>query len=151
MTRVVRQVQENGGSQHAQPRTSTKSRQQINTHTQTNELTHTQTIAKRRAWTHTHTLTYTHTNHKSQKSHQHIHARAHKQIHTRNFAVIGESMTVSWLTGLLGLKQLDKQKCNSKCNVGWRTKVRLRSPKHPDNHNQLNMQITSVMQVHQCA
>jgi hypothetical protein len=28
----------------------------------------------------------------------------------RNFAVIGESMTVSWRTGFLGLKHLDKYK-----------------------------------------
>ena len=67
----------------------------LNTHTQT------PTIAKRRACTHTHT------DHKSQTSHQHIHARTHKQIQTRNLAVISESMTVSWLTGKVGLKQLN--------------------------------------------
>jgi hypothetical protein len=141
-----RQVQGNGGSQHAQPRTSTKSRQQINTRTQTNQRTHIQTIAKRRACTHTHA-------HKSQitKSHQHIHARTHKQIQTRNFAVIGKSMTVSWLTGFLGLKQLDKYKRDRKCDVRRRTKVRQRSSKHPDNHNKLRMQETSVMLVQQCA
>jgi hypothetical protein len=130
LTRVVRQVQENGGSQHAQPSTSTKSRQQINTHTNKPKNTHTHTTTNQRTHTHkpknTHTHTHTHTQSiakgractHTHKSHQHIHARTTKQIHTRNFAVTGESMTVSWLTGLLGLKQLDKHKRDSKCNVG---------------------------------
>jgi hypothetical protein len=60
---------------------------------------------------------HTHTNQKSTKSLQHTHARTHKQIHTRNFAAICASMTVPWLTGLLGLKQLDKYKRDRKCNV----------------------------------
>ncbi len=77
--------------------------------------------------THTHLQNDTRDNthaHKSQITNQqnHIntytHVHTNKQIHTRNFAVIGESTTVSWLTGLLGLKQLKKYKRDSKCNVG---------------------------------
>jgi len=77
LTRVVRQVQENGGSQHAQPRTSTKSRQQINTHTNKPKNTHTQTEEDIHTHTHKQLQKDAHINHISQKSHRHIHARTH--------------------------------------------------------------------------